>query len=155
MSQLERRLAQLEALSRQRNDRLNRILGYADSLEAYAEHLERQRRRTDALLAMASGQAKPGEDPAAVQVSYPDGQGILRRLIEVATARGFAIDGLSIEDDPSGAGTVGLTLLVRGTAPIDDLADAFSAFDGVQTTVGRRQAPPEADANDDEGMGKG
>src|ERR1700734_4146595 len=48
---------------------------------------------------------------SAVRVRYPDGQGILRRVLHEATARGFAIDDVSTE--PAGGGPDGETAMVE------------------------------------------
>ena len=82
-----------------------------------------------------------------VRVRYPDGKGVLRRLLQVATSSGFAIDEVSTEvlghrhRGPSEAGapatgaTVEVTLHVHGKGSVNDLAAALSEIDDVDAVV--------------------
>jgi putative Mg2+ transporter-C (MgtC) family protein len=78
-----------------------------------------------------------------LRVRYPDGQGLLRRLLSVATERGFAIDEVSTDSvgtkeerrdgHPRGTGTsVEVTLHVHGRGSVNDLAVALSEIEGVE-----------------------
>jgi putative Mg2+ transporter-C (MgtC) family protein len=82
-------------------------------------------------------------------VRYPDGQGILRQVLNEATQRGFAIDDLSTEpigDRSRAPGTgepdgkpamVAVTIHVRGKKPVTELAGALTDLDMVDAVVAR------------------
>jgi putative Mg2+ transporter-C (MgtC) family protein len=84
-----------------------------------------------------------------IRVRYPDGRGILRQLLQVATARGFAIDQLSTESlghrhptpsEPARAGDDGVPMVevemhVHGRASVNDLAVALSELEGVHAVI--------------------
>ncbi len=82
-----------------------------------------------------------------LRVRYPDGRGILRQLLAVATARGFAIEEVSTESlgrrdgaDHVGAAAlaspmVEVTLHVYGRASVNDLAAELSEIDDVDAVV--------------------
>jgi putative Mg2+ transporter-C (MgtC) family protein len=82
---------------------------------------------------------------SVLRVRYPDGQGVLRHLLAVATARGFAIDEIStenlghrdVEDQESGGrgAMVEVTMHVHGRASVNDLAAEFSEVDEVDVVV--------------------
>jgi len=83
---------------------------------------------------------------SALRVRYPDGRGILRDVLQQATARGFAIDDVSAETAgyqhrPPGSGAspgppmVDVTLHVHGKGSVHDLAAALSDMDGVQAVL--------------------
>ncbi len=91
---------------------------------------------------------------SVVQVYYPDGHGILREVLQLATARGFAVDELSTATDGSGrsAGNgrspaggpdgnhrdppmVEVTLQVHGRGQVNDLAASLSEIPGVRAVV--------------------
>ncbi len=85
---------------------------------------------------------------SALQVRYPDGQGILRQILSVATAAGFAIDEVSTEalgprylaggdggQEPGGHRTVQVTLHVHGRNSVADLAAALTELAGVQAVL--------------------
>jgi hypothetical protein len=71
---------------------------------------------------------------SVVRVQYPDGQGILRDVLELATSRGFAVDELSTAaagGRPSAAGGPGgttadavveVTLQVRGKGLVENMS---------------------------------
>jgi putative Mg2+ transporter-C (MgtC) family protein len=82
-----------------------------------------------------------------LRVRYPDGRGILRQLLQLATARGFAIDEVSTEPlgyrgrdghvNESGVPSpmVEVTLHVHGRASVNDLAAELSEMDEVEAVV--------------------
>jgi len=84
---------------------------------------------------------------STLRIRYPDGHGILRRVLNEATQRGFAVDDLSTEPvtDRSaspGAGEsngkpvmVAVTMHVRGKQPVSELASALTDFDLVDAVV--------------------
>jgi putative Mg2+ transporter-C (MgtC) family protein len=71
---------------------------------------------------------------STVRVRYPDGRGLLRAVLAVATGQGFAIDEFSTDPgQPDGGGrTVEVTLQVHGRRSVNELAAALSEVDGVQ-----------------------
>lgn len=78
-----------------------------------------------------------------VHVRYPDGRGILRRLLEVTTAQGFAIDEVTTHTgnasppragrEPAAPSMIEVTLLVHGKASVNELAVTLSEVEGVDT----------------------
>lgn len=73
---------------------------------------------------------------SALRVRYRNGEGVLRGLLQEATARGFVIEELSAEPLPGGgpAGSAGMTevlLRVRGKSPVSELAGELSEATGV------------------------
>jgi putative Mg2+ transporter-C (MgtC) family protein len=80
---------------------------------------------------------------SALSVRYPDGHGILRDVLQEATARGFTIDDLSAETAgherrPPGNGgpaMVNVTLHVHGKNSVSDLAAALSDMGGVHAVL--------------------
>jgi len=84
---------------------------------------------------------------STIRVRYPDGRGILRQLLEAATARGFAIDEVSTQALPAGSAasrsegsvghrpTVEVILQLHGKASVNDLAAALSELDEVEAVV--------------------
>jgi putative Mg2+ transporter-C (MgtC) family protein len=87
-----------------------------------------------------------GGGAAVLRVSYPDGHGILRTVINEATRRGFAIDDLSTEpvasQPPASSGPeadgqpiVAVTMHVRGKRPVSELAAALSEVNLVDAVV--------------------
>jgi putative Mg2+ transporter-C (MgtC) family protein len=84
---------------------------------------------------------------SVIRVRYPDGRGILRHLLQVATDRGFAIDEVSTEtidfsrarssesiEGKSGA-VAQVTLHVHGKSSINELAAVFSEVDEVEAVL--------------------
>jgi putative Mg2+ transporter-C (MgtC) family protein len=81
---------------------------------------------------------------STLRVRYPDGHGILRRVLNEATQRGFVIDDLATEP-VSGAATdqgqddepamVVVTRHVHGKRPVSELANALTELDLVDTVV--------------------
>ncbi len=82
-----------------------------------------------------------------LRVRYPDGRGVLRQLLALATARGFAIEEVSTEslgrrdgaDQVDAAALsspmVEVTLHVYGRASVNDLAAELSEIDDVDAVV--------------------
>ncbi|HTX63830.1 MAG TPA: MgtC/SapB family protein [Acidimicrobiales bacterium] len=89
------------------------------------------------------------KSPSAIstlRIRYPDGRGVLRQLLEVVTAKGFAIDEVSTESlghrhggrgdgSPTGAGDVEVALHVHGRGSVNDLAVALSEVHGVEAVL--------------------
>jgi putative Mg2+ transporter-C (MgtC) family protein len=78
---------------------------------------------------------------SAIVVRYPDGRGILRQVLRVATGQGFVIDEVSAEiprrDGPGGAAIVEVTLQIHGRGSVDDLAATLSELEGVEAVAAR------------------
>jgi putative Mg2+ transporter-C (MgtC) family protein len=85
---------------------------------------------------------------SVLRVRYPDGRGILRHLLQVATDQGFAIDQISTgsngrlgQTDGELAGTnegarmVEVTMHVHGKGSVNDLAATLSELDEVDAVV--------------------
>lgn len=85
---------------------------------------------------------------SVLNVRYVDGRGILRQVLAIATARGFAIDEVSTttlgqrplltlegHDVDDGRSIVEVTLHVHGKSSINELAAAFSELDGVDAVL--------------------
>lgn len=81
-----------------------------------------------------------------LHVRYPDGRGILRQVLAMATARGFVIDEVSTEalgygskgrprGDAGAPRMVRLTLHVHGKGSVDDLAAALSEIPDVEAVL--------------------
>jgi putative Mg2+ transporter-C (MgtC) family protein len=84
---------------------------------------------------------------STLRIRYPDGRGLLRRLLAVATARGFAIDEIATDalghhhtsdlrdDSTVQAAIVEVVLHVHGRGSVNDLAVALSEVEGVEAVV--------------------
>jgi putative Mg2+ transporter-C (MgtC) family protein len=85
---------------------------------------------------------------STIRVHYPDGRGILREILRLATARGFTLYEISteaigyrrpynLESGQSGddVDMVGVTLQVRGKALINELISAISELKGVHAVL--------------------
>ncbi|HEY5267091.1 MAG TPA: MgtC/SapB family protein [Acidimicrobiales bacterium] len=85
---------------------------------------------------------------SVIRVHYPDGQGILRRVLALATSRGFAISeisteslgyqrtaGLSVDQSDEETPMVSVTLHIRGQALVNDLVAALSELQGVNAVL--------------------
>jgi putative Mg2+ transporter-C (MgtC) family protein len=69
---------------------------------------------------------------AVVRVRYADGQGVLRRLLEVATTAGFSVAELTTRrDEEALQHGVDLRLRLVGVPPLTELVSALSELDGV------------------------
>lgn len=81
---------------------------------------------------------------SALRVRYPDGQGLLRRVLQEATERGFAIDDVSAETVSNGNGgkksngkppMIEVTLHVHGKRSVNELAASLSDLDYVDAVL--------------------
>jgi putative Mg2+ transporter-C (MgtC) family protein len=83
---------------------------------------------------------------SAIRVRYPDGRGILRDVLQEATARGFAIDDVetqtfghqrpsSGQDAPPERPMVEVTLHVHGRHSVNELAVALSELKDVEAVL--------------------
>jgi putative Mg2+ transporter-C (MgtC) family protein len=84
---------------------------------------------------------------SVIRVRYPEGQGILREVLQLATNRGFILSEISTESDgyrqphntTSGSNEevamVNVTLQVRGRALVNDLVAALSELSGVDAVL--------------------
>jgi putative Mg2+ transporter-C (MgtC) family protein len=80
---------------------------------------------------------------SVLRIRYPDGRGLLRDLLKLATERGFAIDELSTDTvgyrsgskEATGERMVEVTLQVHGKAPVHELAAALSEIDEVEAVL--------------------
>jgi putative Mg2+ transporter-C (MgtC) family protein len=82
-----------------------------------------------------------------IRVRYPDGRGILRQLLQLATDRGFVIDEVSTETLDHARARSGepvkeesravaeVTLHVHGKSSINELAAVFSELDEVEAVL--------------------
>jgi putative Mg2+ transporter-C (MgtC) family protein len=77
-----------------------------------------------------------------LRVSYPDGRGVLRQVLQVATARGFAVDDLAIDGSDGhlqsgadGERMVEVVLHVHGRGSPNDLAAELSELSGVRAVT--------------------
>jgi putative Mg2+ transporter-C (MgtC) family protein len=87
---------------------------------------------------------------STLRVRYPDGHGILRRVLNEATQRGFVIDDLATEpaSDGPGAAAVGdgpamvaVTMHVHGKRPVSELASALTELGLVDAVVAASRQP--------------
>jgi putative Mg2+ transporter-C (MgtC) family protein len=81
---------------------------------------------------------------STLQVRYPDGRGILRRVLNEATQRGFVIDDLATEsagagssagENGAGPAMVVVTMHVHGKRPVSELASALTELGLVDAVV--------------------
>jgi putative Mg2+ transporter-C (MgtC) family protein len=85
---------------------------------------------------------------SVIRVRYPDGQGILREVLQLATNRGFALSEISTEPDgyqraqsttsadpQNDVAMVSVTLQVRGRALVNDLVAALTELHGVDAVL--------------------
>jgi hypothetical protein len=85
---------------------------------------------------------------SVIRVRYPEGQGILRDVLRLATTRGFTLSEISTESDgyrrPQHASAdgsnnevamVSVTLQVRGRALVNDLVAALTELKGVDAVL--------------------
>ncbi|MGH3123897.1 MAG: MgtC/SapB family protein [Streptosporangiaceae bacterium] len=86
----------------------------------------------------------PRSDTAisVIRMRYPDGRGILRQALQTATARGFAVDELSVNGLPGGVSADGeggqpveVTLQVHGRGSVNDLASVLTDIPGVRAVI--------------------
>jgi len=76
---------------------------------------------------------RSGTAPSVVRVRYPDGRGLLREILKVATDRGFSVNELSTEN--TGDRVIEVTMHVRGRGSIHDLASALSELERVEAVA--------------------
>lgn len=77
---------------------------------------------------------------------YPDGHGILRKVLNEATQRGFVIDDLATEPadggkDGDGPPMVAVTMHVHGKRPVSELASALTELDLAEAVVAANPQP--------------
>ena len=74
-----------------------------------------------------------GRGPATLRVSYQDGRGVLRRVLEVCTGEGFSVAEVTIDPDERRPhpGVVDVVLTVYGRPPAALLAANLEDMDGV------------------------
>ena len=85
---------------------------------------------------------------SVIRVRYPDGHGVLRQVLQAATARGFAVDELTVESAHRGrtgaadfAGTTGgrpdveVMLHIHGRGSVNELAAVLSETPDVRAVV--------------------
>jgi len=74
-----------------------------------------------------------GVGPATLRVSYQDGRGVLRRVLERCTSEGFSVAQVAIDPDERGShpGVVEVVLTVFGRPPAALLAADLEDMDGV------------------------
>jgi len=85
---------------------------------------------------------RSGTAISRLRISYPDGRGVLRQVLQVATARGFAVDELAV-DGGDGRGLPGadgdrlveVVLHVHGKGSPNDLAAELSELSGVRAVT--------------------
>ncbi|ACQ79084.1 MgtC/SapB transporter [Beutenbergia cavernae DSM 12333] len=80
------------------------------------------------------GRALPTPDRRRlVAVRYRDGEGVLRSVLATATDMGFqaSIISTSVDEQPSGARVVAMTVRFRGRTPLRDLVTALAELSGV------------------------
>jgi putative Mg2+ transporter-C (MgtC) family protein len=68
--------------------------------------------------------------PSTLRVSYEDGRGVLRRVIEACTGHGFQVSELETGERPR-PGVVSVVLVVYGRGPAAPLAASLQELDGV------------------------
>ena len=78
---------------------------------------------------------------STLRVRYPDGHGILRRVLNEATQRGYVIDDLVTEQDASDHGMVAVTMHVHGKRPVTELASTLTELDMVDAVVATSYQP--------------
>lgn len=84
-----------------------------------------------------------------LRVAYPDGHGILRQVLETATAMGFTASVIGTSREPAGEGAmVVMDIRFRGRPPLRDLVPAIGEVDGVRSV--RIRASDGDDGRDDD-----
>lgn len=74
---------------------------------------------------------KIGIGPATLRVTYEDGRGVLRRVLEVCTSQRFSVAQVSVGERHPADGTVDVVLVVYGRPPAAMLAASLQEVDGV------------------------
>lgn len=70
--------------------------------------------------------------PRPVHVSYADGRGVLRQVLTLATERGFAVAGMTVDRDGGDDGTAAVTLSLIGRIPLHPLTSELAEIPGVR-----------------------
>ena len=85
---------------------------------------------------------RSGTAISRLRISYPDGRGVLRQVLQVATARGFAVDELAVDGSDGrglpaadGERLVEVVLHVHGKGSPNDLAAELSELSGVRAVT--------------------
>ena len=83
--------------------------------------------------ALARRLPRIGKGPATLRVSYEDGRGVLRRVLEHCTKEGFSVSEMAIDGDERGPrpGVVDVVLVVFGRPPAAVLAADLEDVAGV------------------------
>jgi putative Mg2+ transporter-C (MgtC) family protein len=93
--------------------------------------------------ALARRLPRSPDTASALVIRYPDGRGVLRRLLQTATSHGFTIGEVSARslaapaapDPGKGTPMVEVSLHVHGRYPVSELAAAFSEIDDVDAVL--------------------
>jgi putative Mg2+ transporter-C (MgtC) family protein len=95
---------------------------------------------------------RSGAAVSTLRVRYPDGQGILRDVLRLATSRGFAVNEMSTETVGRAPGgqlaaspTVEVLLHVHGRGSVNELAAALAELPDVHAVVADDANEPEPD----------
>jgi len=80
---------------------------------------------------------KIGVGPATLRLTYEDGRGVLRRVLELCTSQGFSVGHVSIDADEGHRrpGVVEVVLVVYGRPPAAVLAATLEEVDGVLSVI--------------------
>lgn len=80
---------------------------------------------------------KIGAGPATLRLTYEDGRGVLRRVLELCTSQGFRVGHVSIGGDGrhQQPGAVDVVMVVYGRPPVAALAAALQELDGVYSVA--------------------
>jgi len=74
---------------------------------------------------------KIGIGPAVLRLTYEDGRGVLRHVLEACTGQGFSVARVAIGQHHTDPGIVDVTLTVYGRPPAATLAAALQEMGGV------------------------
>ena len=92
---------------------------------------------------------EPAGTGSVIRVRYPEGRGILRRLIELATEQSFAIEEIASEglgsadtdesrrENGSSRAIVEVAMKVHGKTSVNELVATFSAVDQVEVIAAK------------------
>ncbi|MCD2189519.1 MgtC/SapB family protein [Actinomycetospora soli] len=81
---------------------------------------------------LARALARNSSAPRPVHVSYADGRGVLRQVLTLATERGFAVAGVTVDRDGTEDGTAAVTLSLLGRIPLHPLTSELAELPGVR-----------------------
>lgn len=73
-------------------------------------------------------------EPQVLRIGYADGYGVLRKVLNLCTGRGWTVTDVQVEredTDPEERRTAVVAVRVRGKWPISTLVDEVSDLDGV------------------------